>query len=55
MRGKMAQDDILNEFGQKEIYADYVIGELHCEELDNDSLDDIATSRGVVLLPRSVE
>jgi hypothetical protein len=44
MRGKMAQEDILDEFGQKEIYADYVIGELHCEELDNDLLDDIATS-----------
>ena len=44
MRGKMAQEDILDEFGQKEIYADYVIGELHCDELDNDSLDDIATS-----------
>jgi hypothetical protein len=44
MRGKMAQEDILDEFGQKEIYADYVIGELHCEDLDNDSLDDIATS-----------
>lgn len=44
MRGKMAQEDILDKFGQKEIYADYVIGELHCEELDSDSLDDIATS-----------
>jgi hypothetical protein len=44
MRGKMAQEDILDEYGQKEIYADYVIGELHCEELDVDSLDDIATS-----------
>src|ERR1700739_3931455 len=44
MRGKMAQEDILDEVGQKEIYADYVIGELHCEDLDNDSLDDIATS-----------
>ncbi|MGO9267965.1 MAG: ATP-binding protein [Candidatus Binataceae bacterium] len=44
MRGKMAQEDILDEFGQKEIYADYVIGELHCDDLDNDSLDDIATS-----------
>lgn len=31
MRGKMAQEDILDEFGQKEIYADYIIGELHCE------------------------
>ena len=44
MRGKMAQEDILDEYGQKEIYADYVIGELHCDDLDNDSLDDIATS-----------
>ena len=44
MRGKMAQEDILDEFGQKEIYADYVIGELHCDDLDSDSLDDIATS-----------
>lgn len=44
MRGKMAQEDVLDEFGQKEIYADYVIGELHCEELDDDSREDIATS-----------
>jgi len=44
MRGKMAQEDILDDFGQKEIYADYIIGELHCEELDTDSQGDIATS-----------
>lgn len=44
MRGKLAQEDILDEFGQKEIYADYIIGELHCEEFDSDSLGDIATS-----------
>jgi hypothetical protein len=44
MRGKLAQEDILDEFGQKEIYADYLIGELHCEELDTDSEVDIATS-----------
>lgn len=44
MRGKMAQEDILDEFGQKEIYADYVIGELHCEQLDFDNHGDIATS-----------
>lgn len=44
MRGKMAQEDILDEFGQKEIYADYVIGELHCEQLDLDDKGDIATS-----------
>jgi Histidine kinase-, DNA gyrase B-, and HSP90-like ATPase len=44
MRGKLAQEDILDEFGQKEIYAGYVIGELHCEELDLDNQSDIATS-----------
>lgn len=44
MRGKMAQEDILDEFGQKEIYADYLIGELHCEQLDLDDEGDIATS-----------
>ncbi|MDP2785630.1 MAG: ATP-binding protein [Sulfurimicrobium sp.] len=44
MRGKMAQEDILDEFGQKEIYADYIIGELHCEQLDLDNHSDIATS-----------
>ncbi|HEX8418635.1 MAG TPA: ATP-binding protein [Sphingomonas sp.] len=44
MRGKMAQEDMLDDFGQKEIYADYVIGELHCEQLDLDDRGDIATS-----------
>lgn len=44
MRGKMAQEDMLDDFGQKEIYADYIIGELHCEELDVDEEGDIATS-----------
>lgn len=44
MRGKMAQDDILDAFGQKEIFADYLVGELHCEELDIDAQSDIATS-----------
>jgi hypothetical protein len=44
MRGKMAQEDILDEFGQKEIYADYIIGELHCEELDIDGKTDMATT-----------
>ena len=44
MRGKLAQEDMLDDFGQKEIYADYVIGELHCDELDLDVEADIATS-----------
>jgi len=29
---------------QKEIYADYIIGEMHCEQLDLDDQGDIATS-----------
>ncbi len=44
MRGKLAQEDILDGFGQKEIYADYVVGEIHCDDLDSDDEDDIATS-----------
>ena len=44
MRGKLAQDDILDGFGQKEIYADYLVGEIHCDDLDDDDGDDIATS-----------
>ena len=44
MRGKLAQEDVLNEFGQKEIYADYVVGEIHCDALDDDDRADIATS-----------
>ena len=44
MRGKVAQENILDEFGQKEIYADYVVGEVHCDDLDRDDDDDIATS-----------
>ena len=44
MRGKVAQEDILGDFGLKEIFADYVVGEIHCDELDEDEGDDIATS-----------
>ena len=44
MRGKLAQEDILDDFGQKEIYADYIIGEIHCDVLDSDEDSDIATS-----------
>ena len=44
MRGKLAQENILDEFAQKEIYVDYVVGEIHCDDLDRDNDDDIATS-----------
>ena len=44
MRGKLAQEDVLNDFNQKAIYANYVVGEIHCDDLDGDERDDIATS-----------
>ena len=44
MRGRVAQEDILRDFGFKEIFADYVVGEIHCEALDEDDGEDIATS-----------
>ena len=44
MRGKVAQEDLLGDFGMKEIFADYLVGEIHCDDLDQDDGDDIATS-----------
>ena len=44
MRGKVAQEDLLGDFGLKEIFADYIVGEIHCDELDDDDREDIATS-----------
>lgn len=44
MRGKVAQEDVLGDFGFKEIFADYVVGEIHCDDLDQDDDEDIATS-----------
>lgn len=44
MRGKLAQEDILREYSAKEIYADYIVGELYCDDLDSDDHEDIATS-----------
>ena len=44
VRGKLAQEDVLGDFGEKEIYADYLAGEIHCEALDVDDTEDIATS-----------
>ena len=44
MRGKVAQEDMLGDFGLKEIFADYVVGEIHCDDLDQDDDVDIATS-----------
>lgn len=44
MRGKVAQEDVLGDFGLKEIFADYLVGEIHCDDLDQDDGEDIATS-----------
>lgn len=44
VRGKLAQEDILDEFGDAGIYASYLIGEIEADFLDTDNEDDIATS-----------
>ena len=44
VRGKLAQEDILEEFGEAGIYSKYLIGEIHAEFLDQDDEDDIATT-----------
>ncbi len=44
VRGKLAQEDILEEFAEGGIYSDYLIGEINADFLDMDNLDDISTS-----------
>ena len=44
MRGKLAQEDVLASIGHKEIFADYIVGELHCDDLDDDDRDEVATT-----------
>jgi hypothetical protein len=44
VRGKMAQEDILEDFNEGGMYSKYLIGELHADFLDLDERDDIATS-----------
>ena len=44
VRGKLAQEDILDEFGDAGIYASYLIGEIEADFLDTDGEEDIATS-----------
>ena len=44
VREKLAQEDILEEFGEGGVYASYVFGELFADFLDIDSEADIATS-----------
>ena len=44
VRGKLAQEDILEEFGEGGIYSKYIMGEIHADFLDEDNKDDIATT-----------
>ena len=44
VRGKLAQEDILEEFAEGGLYTKYVIGEIHADFLDMDSAIDIATT-----------
>lgn len=44
IRGKLAQEDILDEFDEVGIYKNYIFGELHADFLDENNQVDIATS-----------
>ena len=44
VRGKLAQEDILEEFGEGGVYSKYIIGEIAADFLDRDDEDDIATT-----------
>ena len=44
VRGKLAQEDILEEFGEGGLYTKYVMGEIHADFLDLDDYDDISTT-----------
>lgn len=44
VRGKLAQEDILEDFPESSIYTKYLIGEIHADFLDLDEKKDIATS-----------
>ena len=44
VRGKLAQENILDEFGDQNLYSEYVIGEIHADFLDLDNQDDTATT-----------
>ena len=44
VRGKLAQEDILEDFSESSIYTKYLIGEIHADFFDLDGERDIATS-----------
>jgi hypothetical protein len=43
-RGKLVQEDILEEFSEGGLYTKYIIGEVNADFLDTDDKEDIATS-----------
>lgn len=44
VRGKLAQEDVLESLGESGVYSKFIIGEIHADFLDEDEKDDIATS-----------
>jgi len=44
VRGKLAQENILEEFAEGRVFSKYLIGEIYADFLDLDGKDDIATS-----------
>lgn len=44
VRGKLAQEDILEDFPEGGLYTKYLIGELHADFFDMDDKEDIATT-----------
>ncbi len=44
VRGKVAQEDILEDFSEGGIYSKYVFGEINADFLDRDDLEDITTT-----------
>ena len=58
VRGRVAQEKTLQFFGEDGLYASYVVGEIHADWLDDDNLEDIATSNRQSLIeddPRVVK
>lgn len=43
VRGKMAQEDMLDDFSERGVYANYLIGELHFDDLDTYDATDETT------------
>ena len=44
VRGKMACPDLLASFGVRELASKYILGEVHADFMDDDELEDVATS-----------